>query len=154
MTCWHALQYLPTDRELIPHHARPAITVLQVWTWPHSSPPSRIHRTIDSMPGEAAHHRPWAFSTREPTSRLQLNPVDPAVHVISIHRCHRHATAIIMQQPFPMKVRAPVKPTLDLPKCNMMCWQHLSACAHRQLCVLLRVARSSSHCTQAFVICK
>ncbi|WIA28309.1 hypothetical protein OEZ86_010860 [Tetradesmus obliquus] len=43
--------------------AREGIVKFTVWTWPHSSPPSRIHRTIDSMPGEAAHHRPWAFST-------------------------------------------------------------------------------------------
>ncbi|WIA08247.1 hypothetical protein OEZ85_007692 [Tetradesmus obliquus] len=54
--------------------AREGTVKFTVWTWPHSSPPSRIHRTIDSMPGEAAHHRPWAYSTHEPASRLQLNP--------------------------------------------------------------------------------
>uniref|UniRef100_A0A383VNT4 RING-type domain-containing protein n=1 Tax=Tetradesmus obliquus TaxID=3088 RepID=A0A383VNT4_TETOB len=43
--------------------AREGTVNFTVWTWPHSSPPSRIHRTIDSMPGEAAHHRPWAYST-------------------------------------------------------------------------------------------
>ncbi|WIA08232.1 hypothetical protein OEZ85_007678 [Tetradesmus obliquus] len=44
--------------------AREGTVKFTVWTWPHSSPPLRIHRTIDSVPGEAAHHRPWAFATR------------------------------------------------------------------------------------------
>jgi hypothetical protein len=41
------------------------LLLLQVWTWLHGSCPSREHRTIDSVPGEAAQHRPWEISQGE-----------------------------------------------------------------------------------------
>lgn len=37
----------------------------QVFTWRHTSCPSREHRTMDSAPGEVAQHRPWELSLGE-----------------------------------------------------------------------------------------
>ncbi|WIA10185.1 hypothetical protein OEZ85_010388 [Tetradesmus obliquus] len=42
--------------------AREGSLKITVWAWLASSCPSRDHRTVDSVPGEAAHSRPWEIS--------------------------------------------------------------------------------------------
>ncbi|KAF6265371.1 hypothetical protein COO60DRAFT_1480176, partial [Scenedesmus sp. NREL 46B-D3] len=59
--------------------AREGTDKIMVWTWLRATWPSREHRAINSVPGEAAQHRPWEISQSTSASMHLLLRLLPPV---------------------------------------------------------------------------